>query len=200
VRKGLSANADLKSQIADIKLQNDRAEMKRRRRQKQEPRRGIDAYLDIETTGLDPYLSSLTVVGVCRDEGNFLNMIQLVGEENTPENMRELLEGVETVYTYNGGRFDLPFIKTRLGVDVLELCRHNDLMHECHRQNLRGGFKSVERQLGISRETEGVNGSTAIDLWFSFVQNGDREALELLLEYNREDVLNLRALRRKLGV
>ena len=159
---------------------------------------GIQAYLDIETTGLDPHVSDLTVIGICRDDGEKLNMLQLVGDEITPQNLREAIEDVKTVLTYNGERFDLPFIKVRLGVDILENCRHRDLMHDCRRRNLWGGFKSVERQLGIVRATEGVDGRVAIDLWYDYVRNGNRDSLLRLLEYNREDVLNLRTLRRKL--
>ena len=44
---------------------------------------------------------------------------------------------------------------------------------------------------GITRKTEGMNGYDAIKLWERYRKYGRDEALNLLLEYNREDVINL---------
>lgn len=46
----------------------------------------------------------------------------------------------------------------------------------------------------------GVDGYMAVRLWWDYIHNNDAEALKILLAYNREDVVNLRALRQKLGV
>ena len=46
----------------------------------------------------------------------------------------------------------------------------------------------------------GVDGYMAVRLWYEYVNNNDQEALRTLLDYNREDVVNLRLLRQKLGV
>jgi len=71
-------------------------------------------------------------------------------------------------------------------------------MHDCWRRKLFGGFKGVEKQLGISRTTEGVDGLAAMKLWDTYVELDDTEALNLLLLYNREDVENLAVLRQRL--
>jgi hypothetical protein len=63
---------------------------------------------------------------------------------------------------------------------------------------LYGGFKAVEQQLGIPRRLRGIGGEQAAVLWWRYQIYQDRKALNLLLEYNKEDVLNLLALRRKL--
>jgi uncharacterized protein YprB with RNaseH-like and TPR domain len=105
---------------------------------------------------------------------------------------------VDTIYTYNGSRFDLPFINSRLRVNLREHFHHHDLMHDCWRNNLYGGFKAVERKLGIPRRLRGIGGAEAVILWWRYQINRDRKALDLLLEYNREDVVNLIALRGKL--
>jgi uncharacterized protein YprB with RNaseH-like and TPR domain len=157
-----------------------------------------EAYLDIETTGLSFHDCQITVVGVhlCRgDEGRF---VQLVGDDISADSLLEILEGVEVIYTYNGSRFDLPFIHRRLGVDLTEMFEHCDLMYHCWRNDLRGGFKAVERQLGIPRRLTEVNGYEAVRLWWRYVNDYDRRALAVLLDYNREDVINLKALREKL--
>jgi uncharacterized protein len=158
------------------------------------------AYLDIETTGLSRDCSDLTVVGVATTNGSGLEARQLVGGQITAEAVLDLLKGVERIYTYNGSRFDLPFIKARLGLDLRRLFAHTDLMYDCWRQNLKGGLKVVEVKLGIQRQLSGVDGFMAVRLWWNYVNYHNQEALNTLLEYNREDVVNLHVLREKLGV
>lgn len=158
----------------------------------------IDAYLDIETTGLSPGYNDITVIGIYRCEGGNGKLVQLVGEEATTDNLLRALEGVKTIYTYNGSRFDIPFINACLGLDLEGRFHHCDLMYDCWRQNLKGGFKAVEAQLGIPRQLKDIGGFEAIMLWWRYQNDGDRDALDLLLAYNREDVVNLKALREKL--
>ena len=105
----------------------------------------IEAYLDIETTGLSPWDSEITVVGIHRCNGDYSNFIQLVGNDISIENIFDALDGVEVLYTYNGSRFDLPFIHSRLGISLSETFKHHDLMYDCWKNNLYGGFKAVER-------------------------------------------------------
>ncbi len=157
----------------------------------------MDAFLDIETTGLSSISSYITVIGVYLVDANYTEMIQIVGNDITPENVLVAMEGVETIYTYNGSRFDLPFIKDYMGVDLLKKHKHIDLMLDCWRCKLYGGFKAVEAKLGIERELQGIGGWDAVLLWRRH-QNGDEEALPILLKYNREDVINLTVLKEKL--
>ena len=161
-------------------------------------RRFIDAYLDIETTGLFLSCDAITVIGIYLCSSGNSRLIQLVGTEATGDNLLQALEGVSTIFTYNGSRFDLPFIHASLGVDLTDLCQHHDLMYDCWRNNLYGGFKAVEVCLGIPRQLKGIGGFEAVMLWWRYQNHGDRHALALLLEYNREDVINLKALREKL--
>ena len=156
------------------------------------------AYLDIETTGLSPRYSELTVIGICIEHDRRHRVVQLVGDEITENALRRVLDGIGRIYTYNGRRFDLPFIATRLGVDLAESIHHHDLMFDCWRNSLYGGFKAVERKLGIRRKTAGVDGFEAVRLWYRYANDGDEDALDLLLAYNREDVVNLKTLREKL--
>ena len=116
-----------------------------------EPGQPIEAYLDIETTGLTPLGCEITVIGIHIWNSDNSDFIQLVGGDITERIILDTLQGVSVLYTYNGSRFDLPFIYNRLGIDLTRLFPHIDLMYHCWRKNLYGGLKSVEQQLGIER-------------------------------------------------
>ena len=158
------------------------------------------AYVDIETTGFSPYRDELTVVGICLERGRTHELVQLYDDNLTRKNILAALDEITSLYTYNGARFDLPFIAAKLGVDLASELDHCDLMHHCWRRNLWGGQKAVEFQLGISRETKGMAGIDAVRLWHAYKRRGDAAALRMLLLYNAEDVTNLAHIRRRLKV
>jgi uncharacterized protein YprB with RNaseH-like and TPR domain len=157
------------------------------------------AYLDIETTGLSPYYNELTVIGLHLDDGND-EVIQFVGDEICSTKLIKIIKKVETIYTYNGAQFDLPFIRKKLRVDLTEHCQHEDLKYACWQKNLYGGMKEVERKLGIKRRIADVDGWIAVQLWHNYKFNGCNTSLKKLLAYNKEDVLNLKKLKKKLKI
>lgn len=157
-----------------------------------------EAYLDIETTGLSPTDCMVTVVGMYICNGEDAKVIQLVGNDITGNSLLESLEGVRVIHTYNGSRFDLPFIHGCLDINLSQIFPHRDLMFDCWKNNLYGGLKAVERQLGIERRLKDMNGWEAVKLWWRYVDSFDLGALNKLLEYNKEDVVNLRTLKAKL--
>jgi uncharacterized protein YprB with RNaseH-like and TPR domain len=155
----------------------------------------LDAYLDIETTGLSQQTDELTVVGVFTVDGATSTLTQLVGDEITVARLLDTFQGVTALYTFNGSRFDVPFIRRRLGVDLAKGLRHQDLMYDCWDRGLYGGLKAVERVLGLRRKLPNMNGLDAVRLWRRYRAANDKEALDRLLEYNKEDILNLKTLR-----
>jgi uncharacterized protein YprB with RNaseH-like and TPR domain len=154
-----------------------------------------EAYLDIETTGLTPSGCDITVIGIHICRGEETEFVQLVGRDITVADILAALQGVDVLYTYNGSRFDLPFIHARLGVNLAEMFAHHDLMFDCWRKNLYGGLKGVERQLGLKRKLPDMNGWDAVRLWWQYVDSFDLDALNTLCEYNKEDVVNLKTLK-----
>ena len=149
----------------------------------------MKAYLDIETGSG----GEVTVVGIYREDRGFR---QLVGGEITDVAVWQALEGVDTLCTYNGDRFDLPILERQTRLDLRSHFRSLDLLRECWRVGLKGGLKRMEERFGIARATRGMNGWDALSLWARYEREKDQEALERLLEYNREDVMNLVQLER----
>ena len=158
----------------------------------------IEAYLDIKTTGLAHAGCGITVIGIHICNNGDSSFTQLVGKDISGRSVLEALQGVNVLYTYNGSRFDLPFIHRSLGINLAKDFTHIDLMYHCWRKNLYGGLKNVERQLGIERRLVGINGYEAVKLWWRYVDSFDLDALNTLLEYNKEDVVNLKTLKDRL--
>lgn len=154
-----------------------------------------NAYLDIESTSLDPNEGELTVVGIGVEYENENKIIQIVGRDINREKILESIVDVDVLYTYNGKKFDLPYIEAKTGVNLRDYCIHRDLMYGCFNRGLFGGLKKVEKELNISRRFSNVS---PVDLWRKYKVQGDKNALTTLLEYNKEDFLNLQVLKEKL--
>ncbi|HDP69666.1 MAG TPA: exonuclease [Actinobacteria bacterium] len=144
----------------------------------------MKAYLDIETS----FDGRITVVGIYRPSKN---LVQFILPNITAEAILDFLRGAEIVVTYNGSRFDLPVIEKHFDLNLMNYFESLDLMYDCWRHNLYGGLKKVEEYLGINRDLPGMNGYDAVMLWSRYETYGDEKALEVLLKYNKEDVLNL---------
>lgn len=157
-------------------------------------------YIDIETTGLGWKYSELTVIGIGIERRGRIKVVQLYDSALGEKGLLAALDGVTELYSYNGARFDLPFIRNKLGIDLAKRCKHSDLMYACHKRKWMGGLKAVEKQLGIERKLKDVDGFMAVKLYWDYVNNSDQGALRTLLEYNKEDVVNLSCLRRQLGM
>lgn len=144
-------------------------------------------YLDIETTGLNKHRHSITIVGAYNGE----KLIQLIkGADLCEEEVCSLLEQATTLVTFNGKRFDIPFLQAKYPGLCLEDVQHIDLMYLGWRLGWKGGQKAIEQRLGLCRNSGICNGYQAVQLWHAYKQ-GDKTALIQLLEYNKEDVINL---------
>jgi uncharacterized protein YprB with RNaseH-like and TPR domain len=96
--------------------------------------------------------------------------------------------------TFNGTQFDLPVLRAYF-MDLVLPPLHVDLRFLLARLGYKGGLKKIEPRFGIHRpnEVNGMDGYMAVILWQRY-QRGDRTSLDLLLKYNREDVINLEVL------
>ena len=147
------------------------------------------AFVDIETTGLFPRSDSITVIGVFDglDAKAFVQGINL-------EDFAKEIKKYRLLVTFNGKRFDLPFIRSVFG-DFPAMQGHLDLMYSLRRLGYRGGLKKIEVDLGIERQgaLKQVDGYLAVLLWREY-KRGNKAALNTLIRYNLEDVVNLQYL------
>ncbi len=150
---------------------------------------GETAYLDIETTGLSPFEGIVTVVSV---HGSGTTRSFVAGEDL--EELPAYLRRFGVLVTFNGRRFDVPFLAVAFPQLVVPPV-HIDLRFLFYRLGIAGGLKRIEERLGIGDRTgvEGIHGPDAVRLWQEY-RRGSRSALDRLVRYNRADTVNLEPL------
>jgi uncharacterized protein YprB with RNaseH-like and TPR domain len=149
------------------------------------------AYLDIETTGLYPSDSEITTIALY----DGINVKTYVNGKNLGDFKIDILD-YNLLVTYNGKSFDIPFIEKFFNISLTH--SHIDLRYVLNNLGYSGGLKSCEKQFGLSRNNiEGIDGFFAIYLWEEYINNKNDKALETLLAYNIEDVVNLEYLMHK---
>lgn len=122
----------------------------------------------------------------CRKPRTFVR-----GDDLSWRTLKEHLSGVDFLVTFNGSSFDLPLLEDS-GFSVGDPL-HLDLRRYCHRARLGGGLKDIERRLGISRsrELEFSTSEQVSYLWKAWERRGSKNALDLLIKYNQQDVDSL---------
>ena len=142
-------------------------------------------FLDIETNGgMAP--GDLTVIGVY-DGRQMRQYVRGVNLMDFPE----ALDEAAILVTFFGTGFDIPFV--RRAFPNLPLPQmHVDLCYLLKRLGYKGGLKRIENQMGIQRSnaTTGLSGLDAVRLWREY-RRGRQKSLDILLEYNAEDVRNM---------
>jgi uncharacterized protein len=143
-------------------------------------------FLDIETTGLSPYYSEVTVIGALGggQPALFVNGVNL-------DAFPAYVEQFPILVTFNGSQFDVPFLRAHFPQARLDQ-PHIDLRFALASLGYRGGLKAVEHTLGLQRDPtiQGVDGFEAVRLWHAY-RRGNAQALRKLLLYNLTDVVNL---------
>ena len=166
---------------------------------------------DIETTGLSPRGANVILGGLVVPDGEGRMALQYFADR--PDDEEELLDRYvgmlaqyDTIVTYNGNTFDLPFLKKRmkthgLPTEVLEACYSFDLYRVIRRYS---GFstilpdlkqKTVERYMGLGQaRRDTIDGAESVRLYYQYLKSSgsrQRELLERILLHNRDDIVKL---------
>ena len=149
-------------------------------------------FLDIETTGLDRNNDDITVIGLF-DGIETKTMIK--GINFNSKELKNELSKYKLIVTFNGASFDIPFIN-KLYPNLLPNIPNFDIKSVTNKLNLKGGLKEIEKKLGIkrSRIIERFCGGDALTLWKMYRATGDDYYLKLLVEYNEDDIINLKTI------
>lgn len=145
-------------------------------------------YLDIETTGLKFLKDDITMVGIY-DGKNYINLTK--NRNLNQQSLKEIIDPFDMLVTHYGLKFDIPFLSfsfPEVNFDKL----HFDVSFNAEKLNLGKDLKEVEKSLEIWREKHiaDISGFQAVKLWEEYLK-GNEESLKLLIEHNRNDVINL---------
>ena len=143
------------------------------------------AFLDIETTGLNSWSKEITTIALYDGKLVFTYI-----QGQNLDGFKEAIQKYKVIVTYNGKCFDLPFIESYFGINLNQV--HIDLQYLLRSLGYTGDLKGCEKKAGIDRgELDGIDGYFAVLLWEDYRRNKNRKALETLLAYNIQDVVNL---------
>lgn len=162
-------------------------------------------FLDIETTGLKRERDRVYLTGLLfkKDKEWLLKLIFAESPSEEADLLKELdkmLSGDCSLITFNGNRFDLPFLIKRYEMHGITppscLSGENSDIYKMVK-DYRGSFglshmnqKSIEKMLGVKRDDR-YDGGELIKVYWEYVNSKDPGLLDLLLAHNREDVLGM---------
>lgn len=147
-------------------------------------------FVDIETTGASRGADSITCIALATRRG-----VRTFVKNRNLEEFADALRDIPLIVTFNGASFDLPFLASAFGGELITNRAHFDICPALRRAGHGGGLKKIEKSLGVPRDEglDGLTGAAAVWLW-SLYQMGDPRALPTLERYCSEDVLGLPAL------
>jgi uncharacterized protein YprB with RNaseH-like and TPR domain len=167
-------------------------------------------FLDIETCGLSPTTYLFLIGLMFWEQGRFV--CDLVFARNYAEEravlqyVRKTMSRFDTVVSYNGNSFDLPFIETRMSanrVEPLAPFASVDLLYTARRvfrgilPNNRLG--TVERHIRGIKRTGDIPGRYIPDAYHDYVRSGDARAMKNVLYHNRMDLFTMAILINRLA-
>ncbi|MEM3373861.1 MAG: ribonuclease H-like domain-containing protein [Candidatus Woesearchaeota archaeon] len=145
-------------------------------------------FLDIEVSRINGFL---TMIGLF----DGIDTKIMVKDLNLNlDALKKELSKYKLIITFNGSVFDIPFLNKKYP-NLLPSIPNIDVKHLCNLIGLKGTLKEIEKKLEIKRQNEIVNklyGGDPFRLWKIFKATGDKYYLDLLVEYNEEDIINLK--------
>lgn len=158
-------------------------------------------YFDIETTGFIHTSSFLYMIGLFYVREGRLRRIFLFAENSDDEKQvlvtfEKYLDRFDKVCTFNGNRFDIPYVEWRckelglrtalsrkISVDMLEDFKPLKRLLGLERMNQ----KSLEVFLGLHREDR-FNGGQLISLYHEYARTGDERLERVITLHNINDI------------
>ena len=172
------------------------------------------AYLDIETTGLSPKSSAVILMGLVKafnKETTAKTTLHQclcsspVEEQSLLEWTLKNLEGIDIIVTYNGAKFDIPFINKRMDkyglpniskkiyhIDILQLVRNYS-----HLKDILPNLKQKTIEQFLKRDSnrlDQISGADSVVMYDAYVETGSKQLEETILLHNHDDIFQLSTL------
>ena len=164
-------------------------------------------FFDIETTGLSPDRSKLILAGLAYYEGDTLVAKQIFADDPSEEPkvitaVLNELKNFDMVVTYNGKRFDMPFLLKRAHrnkIHMNEALPYNLDLYPAVRSfsPLRAMLpdlkqKTVESFIGLwETRTDEISGAESVELYYYYAGTKDEKIRDVILLHNRDDITQL---------
>lgn len=161
-------------------------------------------FLDIETTGLSPANAEVYLIGTLAFKDDRLYMQQFFAEDTSEEKailteFAEYLKAFDTIVTFNGNKFDIPFLEKRSFIYGIDLAFSEKTGIDIYKRikpykKILGlpdmKQKTLERFLNIRRKDK-KSGRELIALYGNYIASKNRYCLDLLLDHNHDDIRGL---------
>ena len=161
-------------------------------------------FFDIETTGFSPASTQLYLIGCAKRCNDHVIIEQFFAEAPDEEEMilnsfLRLLENYQTLITFNGIGFDIPYLKAKCDtyhlkesfadkdyIDLFKLV--TSLKFLLKLPNYKQ--KTIETFLGINRE-DTFDGGELVNVYHEYVKKPSEYQMYFLKQHNYEDVLGM---------
>ena len=161
-------------------------------------------FLDIETTGLSPSKAEVFLIGTAALREDRLYVRQFFAEDLSEE--KDILEAFaryvrdfDTIITFNGNKFDIPFLEKRsfiygidpafsekAGIDIYKRIQpYKKLLGVPDMKQ-----KTLERFIGLLRQDK-KSGREMISLYGNYISSRNQVCQDLLLRHNQDDLTGL---------
>ena len=160
------------------------------------------AFVDIEATGFTPG-TPLFLVGLILVEGGKLRVRQLLARDYTEEGallfyLWKALQNIDTVVSFNGKSYDLPYIRDRMvyyGYTMKEGIAHIDLLHEGRRRYkdrlVNCKLQTLERAICGRGRTEDIPGAEIPEAYHNFVRTNNATDMRDIIHHNALDLVTM---------
>ncbi len=164
-------------------------------------------FFDIETTGLSPDRCKLILAGVSYYDGDTLTTRQIFADDPSEEpivisEILNELKSFDMIVTYNGKRFDIPFLLKRAHknhIHINEALPYNLDLYPVVRKfsplkdmlpDLKQ--KTLETFAGLSKSrTDEISGAESVELYYYYTGTKDEKIRDVILLHNRDDITQL---------
>jgi uncharacterized protein YprB with RNaseH-like and TPR domain len=162
---------------------------------------------DIETTGLSASRCKIILGGLLTPCVGGVRVRQFFAEGGHEEGdllalYADALAETDVLFSYNGDRFDVPFVNERLArrrrspafeeilnIDMYRVIRRHSALGDTL-PNLKQ--KTVEQYLGLGREREDlISGADSVRLYYEYAATKAPRLLQYILLHNSDDLLQL---------